>query len=76
MQASQINFDHDARMHRKPTMTVEEFCDDHHISKSFFYKIAAEGKGPKMMHVGRRRLITAEAAAEWRRAMESATASA
>lgn len=45
--------------------TVENFCEAYQISKSFLYKLAREGKGPRMMRVGRRTLISAEAAAEW-----------
>jgi hypothetical protein len=55
----------------KPCYTVIEFCKEHgDISKVFFYKLLKLGKGPRLMKVGRRTLITAEAAADWRKQME------
>lgn len=58
----------------KPCYTVQEFCNEHGgISKPFFYKLQKEGKGPRLMKVGRRTLITAESAADWRTEMENAT---
>lgn len=50
--------------------SIQEFCDSHRISKAMFYVLQHEGKAPKIMCVGRRRLISSEAAAEWRRQME------
>ncbi len=56
----------------KPCFTVQEFCAEHGgISKPFFYKLQKDGKGPRLMKVGRRTLITAEAAADWRKQMEN-----
>ena len=58
----------------KPSFTIPEFCADHGgISKSFFHKLVNEGRGPKIFKVGRRTLISSEAAAEWRALMESQT---
>jgi hypothetical protein len=57
----------------KPAYTVISFCDDHHISKPFLYKLISLGKGPRLMKIGRRTLISAEAAADWRALMESQT---
>jgi hypothetical protein len=37
-----------------------------------FYKLLAEGKGPRTMAVGARKLVSQESAAEWRRQMEAA----
>ena len=52
--------------------TVEEFCRAHGgISKVFFYELLKRGRGPRTMLVGRRRLISAEAAAAWRAQMEN-----
>lgn len=54
--------------------TVQEFCQAHGgFSRPFFYSLVKQGKGPRLMKVGRRTLITAEAAAEWRAQMEAAT---
>lgn len=51
--------------------TVEEFCESHRISRAMFYILQSQGKGPRIMKVGRRTLISEEAAKEWRARMES-----
>jgi hypothetical protein len=59
---------------RKASYTIQAFCADHGaISRSFFHKLVNDGRGPRLMKVGRRTLISAEAAAEWRAKMEAAT---
>ena len=50
--------------------SVREFCGQHGISRAAFYVLLANGGGPRVMKVGRRTLISAEAAAEWRKNME------
>jgi hypothetical protein len=55
-------------------MSVRDFYRAHGISRSFFYKLVKEGKGPRCCKCGTRRLISAEAAAEWRRGLESEAA--
>jgi excisionase family DNA binding protein len=50
--------------------SVAEFCHQHGISRGTFYKLLGEGRGPKAVKVGRRTLISSEAAEEWRRRME------
>jgi len=58
----------------KPSFTIPEFCANHgNISKSFFHKLVNEGKAPRITKIGRRTLISAEAAAEWRATMEAQT---
>lgn len=52
--------------------SVEHFCKSNGISRSFFYKLQREGKAPRVMKIGRRTLISREAASEWRRQMEIA----
>ncbi len=52
------------------TYTVAQFCKAHHISRSMFYKLLQQGLGPRLMAVGRRRMISFEAAADWRQQME------
>jgi hypothetical protein len=54
--------------------SVSEFCRDHRISRGTFYKLLAEGRGPKIAKIGRRTLISAEAAEEWRRRIEQPAA--
>ena len=51
--------------------SVEDFCNANGISQSFFYKLAKQGKAPRTMKVGRRTLVSSEAAQEWREEMES-----
>ena len=55
------------------THSVEGFCKSHSISVPFFYNLVKEGKGPRLMKVGRRTLISAEAAKDWRERMEENT---
>ncbi|WP_342114578.1 hypothetical protein [Pseudoduganella sp. OTU4001] len=54
-----------------PVFDTDEFCEAHRISRSSLFKLWREGDGPRIMKVGRRTLISAEAAAEWRKLMES-----
>ena len=56
----------------KQAQSVAEFCRDNCISRSLFYKLQREGKGPRIMKVGRRTLITSDSANEWRKALEMA----
>ena len=53
--------------------TVSSFCEAHNISRSYLYWLWAEGQGPRRTKLGRRTLISGEAAAEWRRRMEAET---
>ncbi len=52
--------------------TIAEFCRAHRISQSMYFKQRALGLGPREMVVGTRKLISQEAAAEWRKARETA----
>ncbi len=52
--------------------SVADFCGAHGISRALFYKLLREGRGPRVMKVGRRTLISREAAEQWRRRMEGA----
>jgi predicted DNA-binding transcriptional regulator AlpA len=53
--------------------SIEEFCLAHGFSRATFYNLLADGKGPAVMRVGKRRFVSREAAAEWRRKMEAPT---
>lgn len=53
--------------------TVNEFCATHRLSKALFYKLPLEHR-PAVIKLGRRTVISREAAAEWRRRMEAQTA--
>ena len=52
--------------------SIGEFCVAHGISQAQYFLMKSRGEGPVEMHVGRRRLISVEAAAAWRRAREAA----
>lgn len=49
--------------------SVSEFCAAHSISRAFFYRLVADGRGPQIVKLGDRTLITRKAAAEWRAAL-------
>lgn len=53
--------------------SIAQFCDAHHISRTHLHNMCKAGKGPRMMKLGRRVLISAEAAADWRRQLEETT---
>lgn len=59
----------------KEALSVNEFCEAHGICRATLYNLWRDGKGPRFFHAGRRRLITPEAAAEWRHKMETEAAS-
>jgi hypothetical protein len=56
--------------------TVDEFCHAHRISRGTFYNLLKTGRGPSIMKVGARTLISADAAAIWRRRMEQSQTAA
>ena len=56
----------------KPVYSVVEFCCQHGISRALFYKLLQSGQGPRVIKVGKRTLITNEAAEAWRRSRENA----
>jgi hypothetical protein len=51
--------------------TIAEFCEAHRISKGHFYNLKKLARGPRVMDLGGRKVISAEAAADWRRERES-----
>jgi hypothetical protein len=53
--------------------SIPEFCLRNRISTALFFKLARQGRGPRVLHVGRRTLITKESAAAWRRDLEAAS---
>ena len=54
------------------SQSIDSFCHRNGISRAMFYKLLKAGKGPRIMKIGSRTLISAEAAADWRRSMEQA----
>jgi hypothetical protein len=47
-----------------------QFCDQHGIARTTFYALLKNGRGPRTFKVGRRTLISVEAATDWRARME------
>jgi predicted DNA-binding transcriptional regulator AlpA len=58
------------------SFTVAEWCLLHHISRSFFYKLAGSGEAPKTFKVGQLTRISEAANNEWVAAREAATSQA
>jgi hypothetical protein len=56
--------------------TIAEFCRAHRIGETHYYELKKNGQGPDVMVAGRRRLISFEAAARWRKARETAATEA
>jgi hypothetical protein len=46
--------------------SIDEFAAAHGLSVAMYFKLRGQGLGPEEMHVGRRRLISLEAAERWR----------
>jgi predicted DNA-binding transcriptional regulator AlpA len=57
-----------------PSLTITEFLAVEKMCRSMLYKLWSEGKGPRSFTIGTKRLISAEARLEWRRAREAETA--
>ena len=54
-------------------LSVPVFLAEHGISRSLFYRLVHQGRGPRITKIAGRTMITAEAAAEWRARMERET---
>ena len=63
----------DATARDPATYTVTGFCREHNLSRSYLYQLWSEGRGPRRLKIGRRTLISGEAAADWRLRMERET---
>ena len=50
---------------------VNTFCKTFGISRSMFYKLQRQNKGPRILKIGKRTLITTEAIEDWQRQMEN-----
>lgn len=55
-------------------MGYKEFAKRHGISLSFLYQLLSTGKGPATIRIGKRRLVSAEAAKAWRQRFEQQAA--
>jgi predicted DNA-binding transcriptional regulator AlpA len=51
--------------------TIDQFCALEGISRSFFYKLKAQGKAPRIFNVGNCPRISEEARTAWRRQLEA-----
>jgi hypothetical protein len=54
----------------KLAYSLVEFCALHGISRAHFYNLRKLGLGPREMACGSRKLISVEAASDWRRQRE------
>lgn len=54
----------------KKSFSIQHFCVAHGISRATFYNLVKRQLAPRLMKVGKRTLISAEAATEWRIRME------
>jgi predicted DNA-binding transcriptional regulator AlpA len=50
-------------------LSVAEFCRVHSLSHSYFYKLRKQGRAPPSFTIGRKRLISADAAEVWRQSL-------
>lgn len=57
----------------KLAYTLKEFCELHSLSRTSLYKLFGKGDGPAVMSLGRHKVISIEAAAEWRARMTEAS---
>jgi hypothetical protein len=51
-------------------MSIARFCRRNDISEPMYFKLQANGLGPKTLELGGRTLITVEAERRWRQARE------
>jgi hypothetical protein len=54
--------------------SISDFCEAHRLSKAMYFKLKADGRGPREIAVGSRRYITFEDAATWRATQKEAVA--
>jgi predicted DNA-binding transcriptional regulator AlpA len=63
----------DAERHNamdRQAFTIDEFCEQFRISRATFYNLIGSGRGPRVIKIGSRSIISVEAAADWRHRME------
>ena len=58
----------------KEANSIDEFCEAHDLSRATFYIMKKDGRAPRIMKVGRRTLISVDAAREWRERIERQSA--
>ena len=52
--------------------TIAEFCAAERMSRSMFYKLKNQGKGPRVYYIGNVQRITHKARLDWHREREAA----
>lgn len=52
-------------MQEKRNLSIQEFLTAYGLSKSNFYRLLADGKGPKTLKLGKRRLVPVAEAETW-----------
>jgi hypothetical protein len=55
-------------------LTIAEFCEAYHMSPELYFKLRREGKGPREMALGAKKLITLRSAERWEIEREQAAA--
>ena len=58
----------------RDALSVAEFCTRNSLGRSTFYALLKRGEGPRIIRIGRRTLISARAAEEWRQKYEDSAA--
>lgn len=55
------------------SLTIEEFCKAHRISRGGFYLLAKQGEAPATFKIGRHVRISEQAARDWLAKREAAS---
>ena len=55
----------------KLSLTVDEFCKAHGISRATFYELIKAGKGPATFKLGRLTRVSLDAERAWRESLEA-----
>ncbi len=53
-------------MNERCAYSIPDFCSAHGISRTQFYNLLKQKNGPDIMKIGKRTLISVEAAERWR----------
>jgi hypothetical protein len=54
--------------------SIAEFCRRHSINRSFYFSLRKKGLGPRELRLGKRVFVSKEAARQWVKEREAATA--
>jgi hypothetical protein len=66
-----MSLEHSPARAGRAAFTIAEFCEAHRISRSKLYQLINAGIGPRIIKIGQKRIISAEAAAAWRAEREA-----